>query len=740
MGIKEEYAYYINEAHKYINESMKNDSKSVMYRNKAIKSYETLLNEVDITEYLLIDSEPLVPIDVYIESYFNLGTLFKMNAENMIQSKIQSLKNNNNSNIVLEENEMNMFQNSLRCFKTILRVKFEHEMTNKQLISIYTYLCFISQNDLKKALQFLQEGLLFCPTSETLHYNLGFIYQKMNNLEYSLIHYKIAITLARNGLSKKIDDLEKKRCIVNSYNCIGCLYRSIKQWPEALYYLLKADEVIPNDPDVQNQLGTVYTEMRRTDLAKISYELAIKYHKNTFISTDSSNLLSEIYLNYGHMNSYNGDNHLSIENYNKSLQINPRFSLPFQNKLMNLSYLFDELDDKSYILNQHKLVNKLYKKGKGKFKFTKQFYECDKINIGIISGDFIDHPVSFFINTFLSKYDTNKFNMICYSECLIDTSIYNKNIKFKIIKNLSAEKASELIYNDKIHILFDLAGHTALNRLDIFAMKPSPIQITYIGYPYSTGLLEMDYRITDFITDNQEISQKLYTEKLISMNRCFLCYDPNKPSFKLPQLEEQPFDKNKFITIGCFNRLNKMTDRVISIFNTILKRIPTTRFIFKTKALLNKNIKQKFLNKFDKQVRSRISIYDCTISHESHLLTYNDIDVAIDTFPYSGTTTSCEALMMGVPVFTFYDTEYYFHPQNVTVSILKHSHPDLEYYIINNNNIEELIQKINDMSFINLKPKIRKQFLSGNVCDKANYISELTKLLENLYKQKKLLL
>ena len=396
-----------------------------------------------------------------------------------------------------------------------------------------------------------------------------------------------------------------------------------------------------------------------------------------------------------------------------------------------------------YIYNQHKLVNKLYKKGNGVFQFNKQFFEnVNKINIGIISGDFVDHPVSFFISTFLKNFDESRFNVTCYSECIIDTSLFNKNLKFKTIKNHTSEQASKMIYNDHIHILFDLAGHTAFNRLDVFAMKPSPIQITYIGYPYSTGLDEMDYRITDSICDGDlSVSQKFYTEQLVSLKNCFLCYDPHvKTKFVEHVLGVSPRNSNGWITIGCFNRLNKMTDSVLKLFNQIMLRFKNVRFFFKTKALINTSIQKTLFDKFDKDVHSRITILDCTISHDNHLLTYNNIDIAIDTYPYSGTTTTCEALYMGVPVFSLYDSQYYFHAQNVSCSILKNS--DLDYYVFNND--QELFDKLtelhqNDDTFwSNLKNETRDKFMNGKVCNKKEYMTNLQGLLQDLYNKHKI--
>jgi protein O-GlcNAc transferase len=712
------YELYISTAIHYINNSLKEKDieKAINLQYKAIDTYKRLLDSVDITDYLLIDSNPEFNKQMYIESLFNIGTLYKNIGEIKVNEEL--------------------LRNGLKYFSTILQVDFENTLALKQITSIYTILSYHNQDKLEVCLRFLQESLLYVPENETIHYNLAFIYQKLNKLDLAIIHYKLSIKLAY-FLKDDNDKDEYRKIMLNNYNGIACIFRSIKRWPDALHYLKIANDIDSNDPDINNALGIVYTEMRRTDLAEKCYKKGIDNINKSFITSDHKCLESDLYLNYGHMCSYNGDNKGAIDCYNKAIKINPKFRLPFQNKIMNLNYLFDQFENKLYITDQHKLINKIIQ-NKNDYNFSK-IDKKKKINIGIISGDFIDHPVSFFISTFLKYTNFDKFNITCYSECIIDTKIFNNNIVFKLIKGMDSQTASDLIYNDNIHILFDLAGHTAFNRIDIFALKPSPIQITYIGYPFTTGLNNMNYRITDNYCDKSIISQKFYTEKLVYMKDCFLCYDHSPKDVSstkdLPSLtKEQPYIKNGVLTIGCFNRLNKITDNVIKLFNDILLKFGNTVFMFKTKALLNDNIKNNFVEKFSSIVRDRINIVDCTILHDTHLLEYNKVDIAIDTFPYSGTTTSCEALLMGVPVFTLYDKETYFHAQNVTASILYNS--SLEFYVANN--LEELYNKLqvicneSDEFWKELKTTTRNKFINGKVCNKENYIKNIEDLILDL--------
>lgn len=750
QNIKQNYKWILNIANQKVQMSI--DAKDIReiqkHRMDAIKIFHKVLDNLDVREYLLLDSNPEIPESVIYDSLFKLGTLYKSYVETEIQNDV-ILHRQNEANRKKNPGEFKaelqaMFREALKWFNIILKIRFEDNLALQQITSVYTHMSLLA-NDIDASLGYMQEALLYVPGNPTIHYNLGYIYQRLNRLEVSLIHYKLSFDLIKADKTETRRE-EYRKLSINNLNGISSIFRSLKNWPEALHYLLKAECIDGLDPDIQNQLGIVYTEMRRTDLAEVSYNRAIQNYKRAFISTDHTFLLSELYLNLGHMHSYNGDNYKSVDCYNKSLQTCPKFNLPFQNKIMNLNYLFNELDDKMYITNQHKLVNKLYKRSNINFVFDKEFYNTQQINIGIISGDFVDHPVSFFISTFLKNFDNKRFTVTCYSECIINTGLYNKNLRFTTIKNLSAEAAAKIIYNDKIQILFDLAGHTAFNRLDVFALKPSPIQITYIGYPFTTGLNEMDYRITDNICDGDfSVSQKFYTERLIAMKNCFLCYDPEVVSSGSFGNVESDYiinhrKRDGYINIGCFNRTNKITNDVIKMFNGILERCENVRLIFKTKALINKVVRENFIKQFKENFRDRIIVLDCTLTHKEHILTYNEIDIAIDTFPYSGTTTTCEALWMGVPVYSVYDSENYFHAQNVSCSILKNSGLQ-EYIIYKQQDVYEKIKNLqqfkDDQNFWkDLKVITSTKFKSGLVCNKQEYIKNFENLLNKLFNDK----
>lgn len=710
----------------------------------AIQFYEKLIMCIDVTEYQFIDAIPEISKDIYLDTLFKTSLLYKHCATNKptTETSKEPIINTNENNKTIEE-KVQLLNKAIYYNELILKVETENKTIQNEIceiIFIMTKLLYEKEGtpDYNQAIPLLTKALLYYPSNPNVHYNLGFCYNRLNRFESAVIHYRIALELI-HGQQSKLSKLSKEasQTWVQSLDGLGNVYRSIHNWPAARFYLEYALKTHPDNPNILDQLGVVYTELRRTDLAQQSYEKAIVNYTKT-LSGDPNKTLSGIYMNYGHMHAYNGNNKLSIEMYNKSIKYNSTNPLPFQNKLLNYNYLFKNFKDKRIIVTEHQKIQKYFPLQNLYTHLRKTETQTNSvINIGFVSGDFINHPVSYFTNSFLNNFDDTKFKVFCYSQTRVNSSLFSSNITLKFIGGLSTKEASQLIYNDNIHILIDLSGHTAFNRIDIFAAKPSPIQISYIGYPFTTGLQQMDYRITDtFVEHDIQQSQKYYTEKLITLPNCFLCYTPSSDLPELPSYsDEQPYFLNdNMITIACFNRLNKINDSVIRLIQKILENVPNVQFVFKTKALLNYEIKDQFLNKFNEHFLHRIKVLNCTANHTEHLAVYNTVDLSLDTFPYSGTTTSCESLSMGVPVITIKDTKTNFHPHNVTSSILYHSNINsLQSFICySSDDIVSLLSDLNSHFFYNLKPTIRKQFLNSPICNAQQHTKDLESLFLSL--------
>lgn len=679
----------------------------------AISKLEPVLRRINLHDYMLLKQHS-IPKPLVVECLYNMGVFYKEQTEKYIKKYPTETKS-------ITQESVQQFQVSLDWFKKVLSIQPEHENSLTNIVSILTILCSYFNDDYNLCIGYLQECLFYQPTNHTIHYNLGLMYQKTNKLENSVIHYKLSIELSK---TKTKNETELNNNTINCLFGISSVYCSIKEWTTALQFLLSGLKINSQDPDLNNQLGIVYTELRRTDLALSAYNTALTNYKKSVVTTDLNRLLSNIYINIGHMCSYNGSPTLAIEMYNRSLAVNSNSTFALQNKLLNMNYIDN---DKSTNLSQHQLINKIYpKKLSFEYPSVPNLDKDEKINIGFVSADFLDHPVSYFITPILKNLDRSKFNLFCYSENIVDKGRMFSDLNLRITKHKSTLEVCEMVQKDSIHVLFDLSAHTSGNRLDVFSQKPAPIQVTYIGYPNTTGLESMDYRLTDnYCDDNQE----LFSETLLKLENSFLCYEPSvKPNLT----NKQPLLKNGYITFGCFNRLNKVSKDVIDVCNSLLRTVPNSMFIFKTKALLNKKVRDSFLAKFGDNA-SRVKIVDCTNTHEEHLLVYNEIDIAIDTFPYSGTTTSCEALLMGVPVLTLFKP--HLHSHNVTTSLLKNS--DLEFYVCYSQDdfakkIATLLSYDTNTFWKSLKKQTRDKFLTGKVCNQEHFIKNFEKTLLSL--------
>ena len=210
---------------------------------------------------------------------------------------------------------------------------------------------------------------------------------------------------------------------------------------------------------------------------------------------------------------------------------------------------------------------------------------------------------------------------------------------------------AQRIRDDGIDILVDLAGHTAGNRLVVFTERPAPVQMTWLGYPNTTGLSAMDYRLTDAVADPQGIDDTLHSETLLCLPNGFLCFAPEPDA---PEIGPLPALANGHVTFGSFNNLAKVTPEVMETWAAILHRVPRSRLLMKAGSLADEETRKRYLEilvalGID---AGRVELLSWIASNSGPLGAYGRVDIGLDPFPYNGTTTTCEALWMGVPVVT----------------------------------------------------------------------------------------
>jgi len=291
------------------------------------------------------------------------------------------------------------------------------------------------------------------------------------------------------------------------------------------------------------------------------------------------------------------------------------------------------------------------------------------LRVAFSSADFCAHAISFFVTPLLRNLDHDAFTLYAYSDTSTTDRI-SDNLRDLFVywwdsSEFSDDDLTEQIREDQIDILIDLSGHTTGNRLGVFARRAAPVQVSWLGYPATTGLDNMDYRISDRIVDPIGLNEQYYSEELVRLNTGFLCYEP------LPSAPDiAPTDGGEVVRLGSFNSLSKISSTCLDAWAAAMHFIPKSTLYLKRKQLSNVGTRNSVAHQFEIRgidpERVRMETSKPTI--EEHLIEYNHIDIALDTSPYNGSTTALEALWMGVPVVTMFGNT---HASRVSASILK---------------------------------------------------------------------
>lgn len=276
-----------------------------------------------------------------------------------------------------------------------------------------------------------------------------------------------------------------------------------------------------------------------------------------------------------------------------------------------------------------------------------------RLRIGYVSGDFGYHPVGFLIRDVLRHHDAAAFEIHAFSMMRKDDditrAIRDKTDVWHDVLLDSDEEVAQKIHEAGIDILVDLSGHTAYNRLAAFAMKPAPVQATWIGYFHSTGLSTIDYFITDPHTSPADGGQR-FSEMPLRLPHSRFCFSP--PDYA-PEPAPPPLRDKGYVTFGCFNRLEKLVDAVLDAWADILRALPDARLLLKAGTLENARMADEVRGRFAARGigGERLELRGRS-SHVDMFAEYGDIDIALDPFPFNGGMTTLEALWMGVPVVT----------------------------------------------------------------------------------------
>ena len=351
-----------------------------------------------------------------------------------------------------------------------------------------------------------------------------------------------------------------------------------------------------------------------------------------------------------------------------------------------------------------------------------------KIRVGYLSPDFRDHSVAYFVGSILRHHDRDRFHVTCYSTTpasdAVTARLRGLADAWVDAAALSDEALAARIRSDGIDVLVDLAGHTS-PRLMVLTRRPAPVQVTYLGYPNTTGLRSVDYRVTDALADPPGETDGWHTERLVRLPRTAWCYQPPADAPPVLSRGDRP------VTFGSFNTFAKVGPQMIALWSRVLDAVPGSRLVLKAAALTDDGLRQHAAARFVEHgiPADRVTLLPYIPSTASHLSAYNDVDIALDTYPYHGTTTTCEALLMGVPVITLAGQA---HVSRVGVSLLSAvglgdlvAHTDEEY-------VRLAAALAGDAGRLReLRESLRDRLLASPLCDGVTF----TRDLETFYHQ-----
>ena len=456
---------------------------------------------------------------------------------------------------------------------------------------------------------------------------------------------------------------------------LGLALARMGRMAQAAVELEAACSLDPGDPGIRNNLGLALSALGLGQEARASFQEAIRLnprypeaHSNLSIlferfghgSEAITCCLEALRLNpdypEAHQNLANalksqGRHQEAIAHYREALRLNPGYSEAQSSLLFSLCYQAGVAEE--LVFAEHAAFGAAHRS-------TPKPHDNDPtpdrvLRIGYLSADFREHAVARFIEPVLRHHDRSRFRVFCYSNVSVPDqrsgSIAELAESFVNIAGVPDAAVEEIVRRDRIDILVDLSGHTAGNRLLLFAAKPAPVQVTWLGYPNSTGLQAIDYRITDAVCDPPGLTERFHTEELIRLPANFSCFSPPEEA---PQVGELPLLGSGVVTFGSFNNPAKITPETVALWAGVLHAVARSRMLIKGYSLACLESRERLLAAFARHgiTAGRLELLGNTPSYREHLALYGRVDIALDSFPYNGTTTSCEALWMGVPVVT----------------------------------------------------------------------------------------
>lgn len=516
-----------------------------------------------------------------------------------------------------------------------------------------------------RAVDMIERAIAITGSEPAFHCNLGVVLKAMGAFERAVASYDRAIALDP-GYAQALDyrgnallALGRRRDALLSYDRAialrpdvpgphfnrGALLRAAHRAKEALDSYDRAVALKPDWPELHVNRGNALRDMGRLDDAIAAFREAIRLRP----------ALAEAHANLGSALSVAGFQEEALASFRTARDLAPESAVPRMPLLMTLNGA--EHVGTSELAVVHRAMGRLIARHAPPPHVhpPPTLPHGRPLRVGYVSPDLHTHSVAYFLEAVLAAHDPQVVHAVCY-HCgtLSDATTRRMRAAARLWRDVASiddDSLARLVMADGIDILVDLAGHTRGNRLAMFQRRPASVQATWIGYPNTTGLDTIDYRITDPIADPPGATDAFHTERLVRLPRGFLCYRPPEDA---PRLGSRPCAtaNSRGVTLGSFNALSKLGPGMIDAWSRILARLPDARLVLKAAGLASDAARQRIRERFASCGidPSRLETIPPTKDRHAHLELYRRLDIALDSLPYNGTTTTCEALWMGVPV------------------------------------------------------------------------------------------
>lgn len=482
-----------------------------------------------------------------------------------------------------------------------------------------------------QAVESFGKALALRPAWAEAHFRLGNSLKPLGRLEEAAAHYRRA--------------LESDPGLAEAHYNHGVVLLALNQLEGAISSYRRALEIDPANLDACNGLGVVLNLAGQYDEAVACFRKALEIDPDFF----------QAHMNLGSVLKDIGRLEDAITHTRRALEINPDYAQAHSNLLFIHNYLGDQ--------PASRLLEDARRYGASAARLARPYASWPnapepgrRLRIGLVSGDLCNHPVGFFAESVLAALSSGaaeRLELHAYPSSTCDDAT-SRRIRaccrgWHSAVGLSDEALARRIRDHGIDILIDLSGHTAHGRLSMFAWKPAPVQVSWLGYFATTGVAEMDYFIADPWT-LPESEEANFTERIWRLPETRLCFTPPAEKVDLAPL---PALAAGSVTFGCFNNLTKMNDAVVALWARVLEAVPGSRLFLKSRQFSEASVRLSVGERFSARgIAADRLILEAHASRADYLAAYRRVDIALDPFPFTGGTTTAEALWMGVPVLT----------------------------------------------------------------------------------------